>query len=54
MKIYDARDSDYLKSAAKKMEFQRQRSGSKYRHPHGAGGASRNSSLNYISDAMVD
>ena len=53
MKIYDARDSDYLKSTPKVIEV-RQRSGSKHRRRHGVSGCSRNSSLNYISDAMVD
>lgn len=41
MKIVDAKDI-------------RNRSGSKYRHQHGVGGGSRHSSLNYMSDAMVD
>jgi hypothetical protein len=53
MKIVDARDSDAFADAIKTIE-RRDNTGSKYRKQTGQSRGSRHSSLNYISDVMVD
>ena len=54
MKLIDAKEPDQTRSNKSKLLDIRNRSGSKYRHKQGVSGGSRHSSLNYISDAMID